>query len=127
MMARSTTNHLGKGARCSVLVWLLRPSREVDKALPNTTAQQRLNDLIATRLDRTDCRGNNFESVFFMSASIPGVILSCARKNCIIREEGHPDAVWDVPVCMTRRGGRADAVPVAGILEEQVEIGEEIF
>jgi hypothetical protein len=117
-MARSTTNHLGEGVRCSVLAWLLRPLREVDKALPNTTAQQRLDDLIATRLDRTNCRGNNFESIFFMSASNPGVILSCARKNCIVREEGHTDAVWDVPARRTRRGGWADAVPVAGIVEE---------
>jgi hypothetical protein len=126
-MARSPTKRLGEGARCSVLVKLLRPSREVAEALPNTTAQQRLDDLIATRLDRTDRQGHNFESVFFTSASIPGVILSCARRNCIVREEGHPDALWDVPTRATRRGRRANAVPVAEVVEEQVKIGEEIF
>jgi ferritin-like metal-binding protein YciE len=63
-MAHLTKKRLGKRARCSVLVKLLRPLIEVAKALPNTTAQQRLDDLIATHLDRTDRQGNNFESVF---------------------------------------------------------------
>ena len=126
-MPRPPTKCLGEGARCSVLVKLLRPSREVAEALPNTTAQQRLDDLIATRLDRTDRRGNNFESVFFTSVSIPGVILSCARRNCTVREEGHPYALWDVPTRATRGGRQANAVPVAEVVEEQVEIGEDIF
>ena len=83
---------------CSVLIKFLRPSKEVAEALPNTTAQQRLEDLIATHLGRTERQGNNFESVFFTSVTIPGVILSCARRNCIVREEGHPDALWGIPV-----------------------------
>ena len=126
-MTRSTTKRLGEGARCSGLVKLLRPAREVAEALPNTTAQQRLDDLIATHLGMTDHQGHNYESVFFTSASIPGVILSCARRNCIVREEGHPDALWDVPTRATRGGRQAIAVPVAEVVKEQVEIGEDIF
>ena len=127
-MVRLTRKHLGKGARCSVLVKLLHPSREVAEALPNTTDQQWLDDLITTRLDRTYCHGNNFESVFFTSATIPGIILSCARRNCIIREEGHPNALWDVSARTVRVGARrANAVPVAEVIKEQVKIGKDIF
>jgi hypothetical protein len=121
------TKRLGKGVRCSVLVMLLRPSREVVEALPNTTAQQRLDDLIATHLGMTDRQGHNYESVFFTSASIPGVIMSCARRNCIVREEGHRDALWDIPTRATRGGRWANAVPVAEVVEEQVKIGADIF
>lgn len=126
-MPRPSAKRLGEGARRFVLVKLLRPSREVAEAFPNTTAQQRLDDLIATHLGMTDRQGHAFESVFFTSASIPGVILSCARRNCVVREEGHPDALWDVPTRATRGGRRANAVPVAEVVEEQVEIGEDIF
>ncbi len=109
-MACPTKKRLGERARCSVLVKLLHPSREVAEALPNTTAQQRLDDLIATRLNRTDRQGNNFESVFFT--------LSCAQRNCIVREEGHPDALWDVPTRAPQGRRRANAVPVAEVVEE---------
>jgi hypothetical protein len=109
-MARLTAKRLGEGARCSVLVKLLRPSREV-AAIPNTTSQQRLNDLIATHLGMTDRQGHNFESFFFTLVSIPGIILSCATRNCIVREDGHPDAFWDVPERAWRRGRGAIAVP----------------
>ncbi len=110
---------------------LLRPSREVAERFPNATAQQRLDDLIATRLGRSDRRGNNFEAVFFTSASFPGLELSCARGKYIVREEGHTH--WDVPTRVPRGGARAgagrpaDAVPVAEIVEEREEIPEEIF
>ncbi len=43
-MACPTKKHLGEGARCSGLIKFLCPLREVAKALPNTTAQQRLED-----------------------------------------------------------------------------------
>ena len=128
-MPRPTTKRLGEGARCSVLLKLLRPSREVAERFPNATAQQRLDDLIATRLGRSDRRGNNFEAVFFTSATFPGLELSCARGKYIVREEGHTH--WDVPTRVPRGGGRPaaaqDNVPVAEIVEEREEIPEEIF
>ena len=130
-MPRPTTKRLGEGARCSVLLKLLRPSREVAERFPNATAQQRLDDLIATRLGRADRRGNNFEAVFFTSATFPGLELSCARGKYIVREEGHTH--WDVPTRVPRGGARAgagrpaDAVPVAEIVEEREEIPDEIF
>jgi hypothetical protein len=63
-MPRPSTKRLGEGARCSVLVKLPRPSRKVAEAFPNTTAQQRLDDLIATHLGITDRQGHAFASVF---------------------------------------------------------------
>ncbi len=115
-----------QGARCSVLVKLLRPSREVVKAFPNPTAQQRVKDLIATHLGMTGCQGNNFESVFFTSATIPGIMLSCTRRNCVGREKGHPNGQWDVPMCAPRMGW--GVVLVAEVVDEPaVEIDDEIF
>ena len=93
-MARPRMKRLGEGVRCSVLIKFLRPSKEMAEAFPNATAQQRLENLIATHLGRTERQGNSFESVFFTSATIPSIILSCARRNRIVREEGHPDALW---------------------------------
>ncbi len=93
--------------------------------MPNTTAQQRLDDLIATHLSRTDRQGNNF--VYFMLATNPGIILSCARRNCMVREEGHLDALWNISARVPWGEGRADAVPVAEVVEEPVEIGKDIF
>ena len=129
-MPRPTTKHLGEGARCSVLLKLLCPSREVAERFPNATDQQRLDDLIATRLGRADRRGNNFEAVFFTSATFPGLELSCARGKYIMREEGHTH--WDVPTRAPRGGGRcggaaAQEPAAAPIVEEQVEIPDEIF
>jgi hypothetical protein len=59
--------------------------------------------------------------------TIPGVILSFAWRNCIVREESHPDALWDVPDCSTGGGRQANAVPVAEVVEEQVKIDEKFF
>ncbi len=54
--------------------------------------------------------------------------MSCARRNCIVREEGHPDALWDVLARTVRvEARRANAVPMAEVIKEQVEIGEDIF
>jgi hypothetical protein len=122
-----TTKRLGEGARCSVLFKLLCPSREVAERFPNATAQQRLDDLIATRLGRADCPGNNFEAVFFTSATFPSLELSCARGKFIVREEGHTH--WDVPKRVPRGGGRPAAAQeplVAEIVEEREDILDEI-
>ena len=122
-MARPRTKRLGEGARCSVLIKFLRPSKEVAEAFPNATAQQRLENLIATHLGRTERQGNSFESVFFTSATIPGVILSCARRNCIVREEGHPDGIWGDAGIRLPRG----EVLVEAALNKRADIGDDIF
>jgi hypothetical protein len=104
------------------LLKLLRPSGEVAEAFPNATDQQRLEDLIATCLGRSDHRGNNFESIFFTSVTFPGLELSCARGKYIVH--------WDVPTRAPRGGRwpRGAAQPAAApIAEEQVEILDEVF
>jgi hypothetical protein len=56
---------LGEGARCSVLVKYLRPSRAVAEAIVNPTAGQRVDDLIAVKREMTMRGGKNFYSIFF--------------------------------------------------------------
>ncbi len=109
-MPRPRTKRLGEGAMCSVLLKLLRPSREVAERFPNATAQQRLDDLIATRLGRVDRRGNNFEAVFFTSATFPGLELSCAWGKYPIPPPWRPHVFgWFLPVvcCLAAAQGHA--------------------
>ena len=100
-----------------------------EQRFPNATDQQRLNDLIATRLGRADRRGNNFEAEFFTSATFPGLELSCARGKYMVREEAHTH--WDVPTRVPRGGRRhfltAQEPAATPIVEEQVEISDKIF
>ena len=48
-MVRRRSLRLGEGARCSVLVKNLRPSREITERILNPLPRQRMTDLVATR------------------------------------------------------------------------------
>jgi hypothetical protein len=65
---------LGEGARCSVLLQFLRPSKTVAEAIVNPVKDQRLNDLIAVRREVTTRGGKSFVSIFYQSDTIPGVV-----------------------------------------------------
>ena len=78
-MAPTARICLGEGARCSVLVKYLRPSKAVADAIVNPVAGQRVDDLIAVKREMTTRRGKEFFSIFYRSESIPGVLLSSAE------------------------------------------------
>ena len=61
---------LGEGARCSMLVKYLRPSKAVADAIVNPTAGQRVDDLIAVKREMTTRGGKNFLSIFYWSETI---------------------------------------------------------
>ena len=86
---------LGEGARCSVLVKYLRPSKAVADAIVNPTAGQRVDDLIAVKREMTTRRGKNFYSIFFRSESIPGVLLHSAERWTTGLEQGPGHLLWD--------------------------------
>ena len=69
---------IGEGSTCSVLVKKLRPSRNVAAAILNPTANQRVDDLVATRHAVTTRLGRSYDTIFFTSPSIPGIELSAA-------------------------------------------------
>jgi hypothetical protein len=67
---------LGKGARCSVLLKFLRPSKNVNEAILNPVQGQWLDDLIAVSREVTTHGGKSFVSIFFRSNTIPGLLHS---------------------------------------------------
>jgi hypothetical protein len=124
MAPRARKKRLGEGARCSVLVKLLRPSQEVAAALPNAIAQQRLDDVIATRLVETICQGQTYPAVFFTSARIPGIELSAALAKTIVMEEGHADGIWgNAGIRLPRAGAHL----VEDDVNKQTDIGDDIL
>ena len=56
---------LGKGARCSVLLKFLRPSKVIAKTILNPVRDQRLDDLIAVSREVTTRGGRTFVSIFY--------------------------------------------------------------
>lgn len=94
-MARGHRRLLGDGARCSVLLSRLRPSKQVADAFPNSTSTQRLDDLVPLRRERVTRRGLSYESIFFSSASIPNIELSAARRFVVIEEQGPNEGLWE--------------------------------
>jgi len=87
-MAPTARVCLGEGARCSVLVKYLRPSKAVADAIMNPVAGQRLDDLIAVKREMTTRGGKNFYSIFFgakvfpaFSSILPSDGLLCSSKG----------------------------------------------
>ena len=122
-MPRQAAKRVGEGARCSVLLTKLRPSKEVDAVFPNKAQGQRLDDLVAVRVAQRARRGHTFESIFFRSETIPGVDLNCATRFCVVVEEGPPDRLYSThapqgqqaqaPVNTTEQETPGDPIDVA--------------
>jgi len=72
----------------------LRPSRTVAEALPNAAANQRVEDLVATRHAVITRSGRTYGTIYFTSPSFPGVEISAARRFVIVMAPGHVDATW---------------------------------
>ena len=79
---------------CSVLVTKLRLSRTVAKALPNAAANQRVEDLVATRHAVITRSGRMYDMIYFMSLSLTGVEISAARRYVIVMVPCPVDAMW---------------------------------
>jgi hypothetical protein len=94
MMVQPWTLRLGEGARCNVLVKILRPSREINERILNPLPRQRVTDLIAMRRVMITRGRLTFKAIYFTSATFPNLNLYAARKFTVVDAEGHPDRVW---------------------------------
>ena len=92
-MAQPRALSLGEGATCSVLVNKLRPSQRVAQALPNTAANQRVDDLLATCHAVSTRGGKMYDTIKFTSQSIPGVEINAAKRYIVVTAQGHVDLV----------------------------------
>ena len=98
-MARGSTLRLGEGARCSVLVKNLRPTREVTQRIINPSPRQRVTDLEA------------HERIFFTSPLFPNLELHAAKKFPVVTQEGHGDRIWNTPL-------QADGTPAPAVTDD---------
>ena len=114
---------LGEGARCSVLLKYLRPSKTVADAIINPVNGQRLDDLIAVRREVTTRRGKSFVSIFYRSDTIPGVLSSAERWATVI--EAGTGQLWGGEPEATATTA-ADHAPVTPI-EQNEPIADFIF
>lgn len=94
-MTRTGTLRLGEGARCSVLLSMLRPSPAVAAVFPAIMLRQQLEDLVAVRCETRTRNRNTYEAIYFTSTTFPGQEMSCARRFAVVLAEGHLDAFWD--------------------------------
>ena len=94
-MARKKSLRIGEGARCSLLLKLLRPSQTIDEHFPNKLPTQRLDDLIAVRRGQASRGGKTYDAVWFTSDTFPGVTLHASRKFTKVTAEGPEDRIWD--------------------------------
>jgi hypothetical protein len=93
-MVRPWTLHLGEGARCSVVVKNLRPSREITERILNPLPRQRVTDLVAMRQGILTHGRSTYKAIYFMSATFPNLELHAAKKYTVVDAEGHPDHLW---------------------------------
>ena len=110
---------------CSVLVNKLRPSRTVAEAIPNAAANQRLENLVATRHAVITRLGKMYDTIYFTSPSFPGVEISAARRYVIVMVPGHVDAMWPHFAPAVRASIVPNLLPI--IAATQTIIGDEIF
>lgn len=122
-MTRSGILRIGEGARCSVLLSMLRPSQAVAERFPAIMPRQRLDDLMAVRHEMVTRNRSTYEAIFFTSFTFPGQEMHCARRYAVVQAEGHQDAFWE------EREVEVSAPP-ADLLQEGVDsepIDESIF
>ena len=88
-MARKK-KRMGVGARCSVLVKRLHPQNVVVARIPNSTAQERLEDLVVTKRDEVTRKGRTFEAIFFDHPTFPNEPLWACQRFAVVKQEGDP-------------------------------------
>ena len=102
----------------------LRLSRDVVAAIPNTAANQRIEDLVATHHAIVTRKGKTFDTIYFTSPSLPDLEMSTARRCVVFMVPGHAYAIWvhfDPTV-------HAPIVPnLPSIVDAGTTIGNDIF
>ena len=116
-MARSKPR-AGVGAKCSVLFKKLHPSKYVAEKFPNMGAQDRLEDLIATRREHFIDKGKRITRTFFTHADHPGTEFS--SSYLIVREEGDPSELFETPSAPTAAAAADAPQDVAEPIDQTV-------
>jgi hypothetical protein len=120
-MAQGNTLRIDKGSRCSVLVGILCPTREVTQRILNPSPCQCMTNLVAVRPKNISCGGLTYEAIFFTIPFFPDLGLHAAKRFTVVTHDGHANRVWDTP--LQADGTAAPAIPA----NEGQEINTNIF
>ena len=82
---------LGAGAKCSALIKYLHPSDLVKQTLVNARHNQRLNNLLAIRVEEKKVNRRDQSCVVYRHDQFDGRELHSVVRFCRVEEEGHPD------------------------------------
>ncbi len=115
-MPRGRTLRLGEGARCSVLVKILRPTGEVSQRILNPAWHQRVTDLVAVRRGNITRGGVTYEVIYFTSPLFPDLELHTTNKFTVLTHEGPSDRIWSTPL-------QVDGTPAPAVTDNE---GQEI-
>ena len=119
-MRRGSSLCIGEGARCSVLVSNLRPSKEVSERIVNAVPRQRVEDLVAVRQGIITCGGKTYEAIYFTSKTFPGLEVYASKRFTVVKGEGRPDGIWATPLT-------SEGAPAPTIDDAEREINPSIF
>ena len=119
-MRRGSSLCIGEGARCSVLVSNLRPSKEVSERIVNAVPRQRVEDLVAVRRGIITRGGKTYEAIYFTSETFPGLEVYASKRFTVVKGEGRPDGIWATPLT-------SEGAPAPTIDDAEREINPLIF
>jgi hypothetical protein len=88
MPRRSKLNN-GIGAACSVAIRCLHPSSLLKEKYEPFLPQQRLEGLLAIKLEARMMNGRESVCIYFRHDEFPGIELYCCEKFCKVITEGH--------------------------------------
>ena len=74
------TKRAGVGSKCSVIIRFVHPSREVSKVIQNSSANERLNDLLLIKEDRRNVNHRESICYVFRHEKLESIELYAAKK-----------------------------------------------
>ena len=88
------TKRAGVGAKCSVIIRFVHPSREVSKVIQNSSANERLNDLLLIKEDRRNVNHRESTCYVFRHEKFESIELYAAKRLVKIEVEGPEDGFF---------------------------------
>ena len=78
----------GVGAQCSILMKYLHPRKLIQEKIVNAKHSCRLEGLVAVKVDTKTINRKKREVIIFHHDTFPNCEIYCAKKFCIVKEEG---------------------------------------
>lgn len=86
----------GIGAKCSVILRYLHPSKEVKDTHPNATTHTSLDDLVCIGQGHEMICRTEKDEIRFRHGSVEDDVLYCMRRWVLVKEEGSEEHLIEV-------------------------------